>query len=174
MLQLILKTNILLFKTAYKRYKWRINQIDNNFQWSVIFSTIEMTSKCSKIQVKPPTASEWFHCTVENIITSFLWSVRVQTKENCCRFVFTITVTAFKVHFHWRFSENRACDKDKKIEQPSRHFHGLHSYTRRFATSILAQHSFSMLEKCCNHSKQCHNYVATLCWAKNCGCESFR
>ena len=34
---------------------------------------------------------------------------------------------------------------------------------RRF----LAQHSVAMLEQCCNHSKQCHNNVATLYCAKN-------
>ena len=28
-----------------------------------------------------------------------------------------------------------------------------------------------MLEQCCKHSKQCHNSVATLCWAKNRRCE---
>ena len=38
-------------------------------------------------------ASEWFHCNVLNILTSFLWSIGVQTMENCCRFFFTIIVT---------------------------------------------------------------------------------
>ena len=28
------------------------------------------------------------------------------------------------------------------------------------------------MEQCCGHSKQCHNNVATLCWAKNRHCES--
>ena len=32
---------------------------------------------------------------------------------------------------------------------------------------FLAQHSFAMLEQCCNYSKQCRNNVATLCRAKN-------
>ena len=32
---------------------------------------------------------------------------------------------------------------------------------RRF----LSQHSAAMLEQCCNHSKQCRNNVATLCYA---------
>ena len=40
--------------------------------------------------------------------------------------------------------------------------------TVRFATTrFLAQHSLAMLEQCCNHSKQCRNNVATLCYAKN-------
>ena len=39
---------------------------------------------------------------------------------------------------------------------------------------FLAQHSVAMLEQCCNHSKQWHSNVATLCCAKNCRCESSR
>ena len=31
-----------------------------------------------------------------------------------------------------------------------------------------------MLEQCCNHSKQCRNNDATLCYAKNRRCESSR
>ena len=45
-------------------------------------------------------------------------------------------------------------------------------YTRRFATTILAQHSVVVLEQCCNHSKQFRNNVATLSRAKNRRCES--
>ena len=41
---------------------------------------------------------------------------------------------------------------------------------RRF----LAQHSLAMLEQCCNHSKQCRNNAAMLCYAKNRLCESPR
>ena len=41
---------------------------------------------------------------------------------------------------------------------------------RRF----LAQHSVAMLERYCNHSKQCRNNVVTLCCAKNLRCESSR
>ena len=41
---------------------------------------------------------------------------------------------------------------------------------RRF----LAQQSVAMLQQCCNHSKQCHNNVASLCSAKNRCCESSR
>ena len=31
-----------------------------------------------------------------------------------------------------------------------------------------------MLEQRCNHSKQCRKNVASLCWAKNRRCESYR
>ena len=36
----------------------------------------------------PGAAGEWFQCKVLNILMSFLWWIRVQTMENCCRFVF--------------------------------------------------------------------------------------
>ena len=39
---------------------------------------------------------------------------------------------------------------------------------------LLAQHSFAILEQCCNHLKRCRNNVATLCGAKNRRRESSR
>ena len=39
-----------------------------------------------KNQVEPRA-----HCKVLNILTSFLWSIRVQTVKNCCRFVFDVS-----------------------------------------------------------------------------------
>ena len=47
-------------------------------------------------------------------------------------------------------------------------------YTRRLATTILAQHCVAMLEQCCNCSKQRRNNIVMLCCAKNRRCESFR
>ena len=59
-------------------------QIDNNFPWSILLSTIEVTSRSSifsklyRQTTKPAVrGSTW----VFNILTSFLWLVRV---ENCC------------------------------------------------------------------------------------------
>ena len=37
---------------------------------------------------------------------------------------------------------------------------------------FLEQHSYAMLEQCCNYSKQCRNNVTTLSCAKNRRCES--
>ena len=53
---------------------------------------IEITSHCSKLR-----CGWWFHCKAFNIWKSFLWSIRAQTMENCCRFVFVTTV--FDVRF---------------------------------------------------------------------------
>ena len=61
---------------------------------------IEITSHCSKLR-----CGSWFHCKAFNIWKSFLWSIRAQTMENCCRFVFLTTV--FDVRFRCRFLEIR-------------------------------------------------------------------
>ena len=45
---------------------------------------IAMTSKCSKLKWN----REWFHWKVLNILTSLLWSIRVETMESCWPFVF--------------------------------------------------------------------------------------
>ena len=44
-----------------------------------------------KTQVEPPVAGEWFHCKVLNI----LWSIRVQTMENCTWLVGGCAVVSF-------------------------------------------------------------------------------
>ena len=46
-----------------------------------------------KTQVEPPAAGEWFHGKVLNI----LWSIRVQTMENCTWLVGGCTVVSFWV-----------------------------------------------------------------------------
>ena len=61
---------------------------------------IEITSHCSKLR-----CGSWFHCKAFNIWKSFLWSIRAQTMENCCRLVFLTTV--FDVRFRCRFLEIR-------------------------------------------------------------------
>ena len=61
---------------------------------------MEITSHCSKLR-----CGSWFHCKAFNIWKSFLWSIRAQTMENCCRFVFLTTV--FDVRFRCRFLEIR-------------------------------------------------------------------
>ena len=43
-----------------------IKQIDNNFPWSVILSTTEITSKCSKLKCHYEPQACWFHCKVFN------------------------------------------------------------------------------------------------------------
>ena len=41
-------------------------QIDNNFPWCVLLSTIEMASKCSKLYRETTRRSSWFHLSFEH------------------------------------------------------------------------------------------------------------
>ena len=66
-----------------------------------------------------------FYWKVLNILTSFLWSVRVQTMEKCCRFVFHNRIDSFDVHFPWSFSENRSREREKNKFATITHFQGL-------------------------------------------------
>ena len=53
-------------ETGRENYQYYCKkQIDNNFPWSV----------------------KWNHSVFLNILTSFLWSIRVQIMQNCCLFV---------------------------------------------------------------------------------------
>ena len=65
--------------------KKKKTQTNNNFPWSALLSAIEnqMMSKCSKLCSKTIACDS----LLLNTLTSFLWLLRVQTKENCCRFV---------------------------------------------------------------------------------------
>ena len=69
----------------------------NGQQFSMVCTLIDHTNdvKMFKTQVEPRAAGEWFHCKVLNILTLFLWSIRVQTMENCCRFVFYNNIDSF-------------------------------------------------------------------------------
>ena len=91
--------------------------------------------KMFKNQVEPRSAGEWFYYKVFNIMTSFLWSLRVHTVENCCRFVFYNDIDSLDVYFCWRFSAR----KRKQIAPPLRHFHRLYSYRTKLFTNQRAR-----------------------------------
>ena len=69
----------------------------NGQQFSMVYTLIDHRNdvKMFKTQVEPRAAGEWFHCKVLNVLTLFLWSIRVQTMENCCRFVFYNNTDSF-------------------------------------------------------------------------------
>ena len=62
--------------------------------------------------------------TKRSMFDVIFWSIRVQTIENCCRFVFlTLTdLTSISVKF---LGKSRMRKREKQIAPPSRHFHGL-------------------------------------------------
>lgn len=51
-------------------------------------------------QVEPWAIGKWFHGKVWKILMTFLWSIRVQTMENCCWFVFWQSHWHCDPHFH--------------------------------------------------------------------------
>ena len=62
-----------------------------------------------KTQVEPRTTGNSFQCKVLNILMSILWWIRLQTMENRCRFVFTITLTvltSISIEVSWN---NKLC-----------------------------------------------------------------
>ena len=68
---------------------------------------------------------EWFHSKVLHILTSFPWSIRAQTMEKCCRFVFFYNnIDRFSHPFLLKFlGKSRAQVRGKQIAPPSRHCH---------------------------------------------------
>ena len=67
--------------------------------------------KLFKTKVEARATGEWFHCNVWSVLTSFLWSIKSTDHGNCCRFVFTRTLTVSDVHFRWRFSKKSRVNK---------------------------------------------------------------
>ena len=63
--------------------------------------------------MEPRATDQWFHSKVFNILTSFLWSIRVQTLENCCRFVFYNSIYSFWRPFRLQFL-GKSCAKKRK------------------------------------------------------------
>ena len=65
------------WETTWVRFPlWPLNKA-KQFQYSLILSTIHVSSKCS---LSWWTVNRRFHCKVFNILTSFLWSIKEYTK----------------------------------------------------------------------------------------------
>ena len=92
--------------------------LTNQQQFSMVCTLINHRNDVNmfKPQVEPWALGEWFYCKVLNILSSwqpFYCSMRVQTMENCCCFVFYNNIDNFDVHFYWNFLENSECEKEK-------------------------------------------------------------
>ena len=107
-----------------------------NNPWSVILSTMEMTSQYSKLKWNQELR---FHCKVLNILTSFLLSIRVQTIKNCCRFFSYDNIASFWRPFTLKFlGKSRAREREKQIAPSWRYlsyFHGLYSVRTKLSTN---------------------------------------
>ena len=74
-------------------------QIDNNYPWSVLLSTTEMSSKCSKLKCNHElrwAVLLWFYCKGLNFWLHFYHNIDY-----------------FDGHFYWSFPDNRAREKEK-------------------------------------------------------------
>ena len=93
--------------------------INKSNQFPMVCSSIDYRNDVKMIK----TQEEWFHCKVLYILTSFLWSIRAQTMENCCRFVFFYNnIDRFSHPFPLKFlGKSRAQVREKQIAPPSRH-----------------------------------------------------
>ena len=104
-----------------------------NNPWFVNLSTMEMTSQCSKLKWNQEPR---FHCKVLNILTSFLLSTRVQTIENCCRFVSYNNIASFWRPFTLKFlGKSREREREKQTAPSWRYYHGLHSVRTKLSTN---------------------------------------
>ena len=83
-----------------------------------------------------------------NILTSFLWSIRIQTMGNVCRFVFCLFFFFYKNIYGFDFLF-RVWERKKEIAPPSLHFHGWTLSTnqrarnRSVARGIIVNYYFS-------------------------------
>lgn len=73
----------------------RSHKLTNRQQFSMVCTIIDHRNDIwiFETQVEPRTTVELLQCKVLNILTSFLWSIRVLTMENCCELFFTIRLT---------------------------------------------------------------------------------
>ena len=62
-----------------------------------------------------------FKTQVEPFLASFLWSIRIQTMEHFCWFVFYNNIGSFDIHFCWKFLAN--CLTRKKEKNKLCHHH---------------------------------------------------
>ena len=82
-----------------------ILRIDKNFPWSVLLSTIEITSTCSKLKWN----GKWFYCKVLNILMSIRSTDCGKLLQNC----FLPQRWQVWCPFSWSFSGNMHARKRK-------------------------------------------------------------
>ena len=100
-----------------------------------VLLSLLMVNLTNQQQVEPWAIGKWFHGKVWKILMTFLWSIRVQTMENCCWFVclffFFFAITLISWHlFPLKFlRKSRAQEREQQTAPPSYHFHAQHLST---------------------------------------------
>ena len=112
-----------------------------------------MVNLTNRQQVEPRAIGKWFHWKVWKIFMTFLWSIRVQTMENCCWFVFcffAITLISWRP-FPLKFlGKSRAQEREQQTAPPSYHFHAQSLIDHMALDQSVCEKSFS--------------YGKTTCW----------
>ena len=150
------------FVPAQKLYRIRLLFTHENGDFGV-FSVMERSCAARISKVEPVTyrigvhtIPESFSCQHEKYSVSYEHSLnRRDTTPN-----------KTTMHTHTHTNEQLRLPQEKEW-RPVWGVVTRDDSQRRF----LVQHSVTMLQQCCNHSKQCRNNVTTPCWAKNRPCE---
>ena len=126
---------MLLRLPCYSAYWWVVKAFFEVVRGSVSV-WCEQSPLLGRLLNQQQAAGKWFHCKVLNILTSFPWSITVETMKNCCRFVVYNNVDSFDIHFLWNFLKSCAHKTDGgQIWSPSHHFHGLYVYQTKLSTN---------------------------------------
>ena len=78
--------------------------------------TVNLTNRQ---QVEPRAIGKWFHGKVWKILMTFLWSIRVQTMENCCWFVLFCNNTDIVMPVSIKVSRKTTCTRKRTTNCPT-------------------------------------------------------
>ena len=107
---------LVAYLRAWKVSCQKVLQMENKFPCPPSCTLIDHRNdiRTIKTQVERRAIGKWSHCKVSNILTSFLWSIRVQTMKNFVVVFFYIMLIVLEVHFHWHFSsESRRWEENE-------------------------------------------------------------
>lgn len=92
---------------------WTLKIIVGDLTFSHGLYSFRTWKSCQNVQtqVEPRAVAKCFHCKFWTFWFSFLWSIKEQTMENWCWFVFYNTIGNFDIHCRSSFLEN--CTREK-------------------------------------------------------------
>ena len=106
---------MLLRLPCYSAYWWVVRFFWSSLEGGVgCLCDVTKPSLLGKLTNRQQAAGEWFHSKVLNILSSFPWSITVETLKNCCRFVFYNNIDSFDIHFLWNFLKSYVHKTERK------------------------------------------------------------
>ena len=97
---------MLLRLPCYSAYWWVVKAFFEVVRGSVSV-WCEQSPLLGRLLNQQQAAGKWFHCKVLNILTSFPWSITVETMKNCCRFVVYNNITSISFEISWKVAHTR-------------------------------------------------------------------